>query len=123
MTSAKDDQDHPSEALEGGRVLDVAEPVRTFISRILGDLGADVIKIEPATGDPGHYLFPFATADEERLSLPFVRANLNKRSIIVDLDQREDQERFRMLAAQADVVEGASVWINWHGKPKSALSW
>src|SRR5512145_2101163 len=101
MTTAN--HEGPSGALEGVRVLDVAEPLGTFVSRILGDLGADVIKIEPPEGDPGRHLAPFATAGEARLSLPFVRANLNKRSIILDLQHREGQERFRVLAAQADV--------------------
>ena len=47
------------------------------------------------------------------LSLPFVHANLNKRSIILDLQQPQDQERFRALATQADVVvstEGTATW-------------
>jgi crotonobetainyl-CoA:carnitine CoA-transferase CaiB-like acyl-CoA transferase len=113
MTAANDDRDHSQGALEGVRVLDVAEPLGALVGRILGDLGADVIKIEPPEGDPGRHLSPFATAGEARLSLPFVRANLNKRSIILDLQHREDQERFRALAAQADVVvstDGIATW-------------
>jgi crotonobetainyl-CoA:carnitine CoA-transferase CaiB-like acyl-CoA transferase len=113
MTAANDDRDYSSGALEGVRVLDVAEPIGAFVSRILGDLGADVIKIEPPEGDPGRHLSPFATAGEERLSLPFVRANLNKRSVILDLQQRQDQEHFRVLMAEADVVvstEGTAAW-------------
>ena len=103
----------PPGALEGVRVLDVAEPFGAFVSRILGDLGADVIKIEPPEGDPGRHLSPFVTNRQERLSLPFVRANVNKRSVILDLDRREDQARFRALAEQADVVvstEGMATW-------------
>ena len=48
-----------------------------------------------------------------RLSLPFVHANVNKRSVLLDLERRQDQERFRALAAQADVVvstEGLATW-------------
>ncbi len=100
-------------ALDGIRVLDVAEPLGAFVSRVLGDLGADVIKIEPPDGDPGRHLSPFVSNDQECLSLPFVRANLSKRSIVLDFDQREDQERFRMLAEQADMVvstEGIAAW-------------
>jgi crotonobetainyl-CoA:carnitine CoA-transferase CaiB-like acyl-CoA transferase len=100
-------------ALDGVRVLDVAEPLGAFASRIFGDLGADVIKIEPPGGDPGRNLYPFATQGSERLSLAFVRANVNKRSLILDLDQPEDQEQFRVLAAQSDVVvstEGLATW-------------
>ena len=103
----------PPGALEGVRVLDVAEPLGAFVSRILGDLGADVIKIEPPGADPGRYLSPFLTRGQERLSLPFVHANVNKRSVVLDLERPEDQERFRALAAQADVVvstEGLATW-------------
>ncbi|WP_089942006.1 CaiB/BaiF CoA transferase family protein [Candidatus Entotheonella palauensis] len=100
-------------ALDGVRVLDVAEPLGAFVSRILGDLGADVIKVEPPGGDPSRDLSPFVTQDSERLSLSFVRANVNKRSIVLDLEQREDQEQFRALAEQSDVVvstEGMATW-------------
>jgi crotonobetainyl-CoA:carnitine CoA-transferase CaiB-like acyl-CoA transferase len=103
----------PPGALEGLRVLDVAEPFGAFVSRILGDLGADVIKIEPPGGDPGRHLSPFLTTGQECLSLPFVHANVNKRSVILDLEHRQDQERFRALAAQSDVVvstEGLAAW-------------
>jgi crotonobetainyl-CoA:carnitine CoA-transferase CaiB-like acyl-CoA transferase len=95
------------------RVLDVAAPCGAFASRLLGDLGADVIKIEPPGADPGRQLGPFAAADQERLSLAFVHANVNKRSIILDLERQHDQEHFRTLAAQADVVvstEGLATW-------------
>ena len=105
--------DNLSGALDGVRVLDVAEPLGAFVSRILGDLGADVIKIEPPGGDPGRNLSPFVTLEEESLSLPFIRANVNKRSVILDLDQREDQLHFRALAEQSDIVvstEGTATW-------------
>src|SRR5262252_7304728 len=100
-------------ALEGVRVLDVAAPLGALVSRMLGDLGADVIKIEPPGADRGRHLAPFLTTGQERLSLSFVHANVNKRSVILDLEQAEDQERFRVLAAQADVVvstEGLTTW-------------
>ena len=111
MTAAN--HESPAGALAGVRVLDMAAPLGAFISRILGDLGADVIKVEPPSGDPGRHLAPFLTTGQERLSLPFVHANVNKRSIILDLQHQEDQERFRTLAAQADVVvstEGLAAW-------------
>lgn len=113
MTTANDDRNPALGALEGMRVLDVAAPMGALVSRILGDLGADVIKIEPPGGDPGRHLSPFATAGEARLSLPFVRANLNKRSVILDLQQPQDQERFRELARQADVVVSTDGMATW----------
>jgi crotonobetainyl-CoA:carnitine CoA-transferase CaiB-like acyl-CoA transferase len=107
---------HPapaSGALDGIRVLDVAEPLGSYVSRILGDLGAEVLKIEPPGGDTGRRLAPFHTVGQEQVSLPFVHANLNKRSLVLDFEQREDQARFRALSRQADVVvstESAEVW-------------
>src|SRR5215831_11122531 len=111
MTAAN--YESPPGALAGVRVLDMAAPLGAFISRILSDLGADVIKVEPPGGDPGRHLAPFLTMGEERLSLPFVHANVNKRSVLLDMQRQEDQERFRALAAQADVVvstEGLATW-------------
>jgi crotonobetainyl-CoA:carnitine CoA-transferase CaiB-like acyl-CoA transferase len=103
----------PPGALDGVHVLDVTDSLGAFVSRILGDLGADVIKIEPPGGEAGRQAAPFVAKGQERLSLPFVRANVNKRSIILDLHCQEDQERFRAFAAQADVVvstEGLATW-------------
>src|SRR6266436_6988266 len=111
MTTAN--HESPPGALEGMRVLDVAAPLGAFVSRILGDLGADVIKIEPPGGDPGRHMAPLLPVGAEQLSLPFVHANLNKRSIVLDVQQPQDQERFRALAMQADVVvstEGVAAW-------------
>jgi crotonobetainyl-CoA:carnitine CoA-transferase CaiB-like acyl-CoA transferase len=58
MTATNDEHDYPPGTLEGLRVLDVAEPMGAFVSRILGNLGAYVIKIEPPGGDPGRHLAP-----------------------------------------------------------------
>ena len=105
----------PQGALDGIRVLDVAAPFGAYVSRILGDLGADVIKIEPPGGDPGRQMAPLLPVGAERLSLPFVHANLNKRSIVLDIHQPQDQEHFRALARQADVVvstEGVAAWAS-----------
>src|SRR5437870_10695950 len=97
------EREEPRGALDGIRVLDVAEPGGAYVSRILGDLGADVIKIEPPGGDPGRQMAPWLKAEQASMSLAFVHANLNKRSLVLDLRQRQDQERWRALAAQADV--------------------
>ncbi len=107
------DSENLSGALDGVRVLDMAEPLGSYVSRILGDLGADVIKIEPPGGDPGRHLSPLVSKGPERLSLPFVRGNLNKRSIILDLDQRQDQAHFRILAEHSDIVVSTESLDTW----------
>ena len=114
MAAAHSDQ--PLGALDGIRVLDIAEPIGSYVSRILGDLGADVIKIEPPGGDPGRQLAPFYTRDQDQVSLPFVHANVSKRNLILDLEQREDQSRFNVLAGEADVVVSTESIASWRSR-------
>jgi crotonobetainyl-CoA:carnitine CoA-transferase CaiB-like acyl-CoA transferase len=73
---------------------------------VLGDLGADVIKVEhPERGDDTrHWGPPFAGEGEARESAYFLAVNRNKRSIGVDLKDPEGLERIKELAAEADVV-------------------
>jgi crotonobetainyl-CoA:carnitine CoA-transferase CaiB-like acyl-CoA transferase len=91
------------EALDGLRVLDftrvLAGPLATMN---LGDLGADVIKIEnPKTGDDTRHWGPPWKGE---LSAYFASVNRNKRSLSLDLKSAEGQEIARQLAAQSDVV-------------------
>ena len=105
----------PAGMLQGIRVLEVTEPLGALVGRFLADLGADVIKIEPPQGDVGRHAMPFVGEGAQRLSLSFVRANVNKRSVVLDFAQSRDQERFRHLASAADVVvstEGNNVWAS-----------
>ena len=98
-------------ALDGLVVLDLtrilAGPTAT---QLLGDLGADVIKVEnPATGgdDTRQWGPVFVRGpDGERtdLSAYFMCANRNKRSVAVDIATPEGQDAIRALAARADVV-------------------
>src|SRR5438093_1520019 len=86
----------------------------------------------PPGGDPGRQMTPLLPVGAEQLSLPFVHANLNKRSIVLDVQQPQDQERFRALAMQADVVvstEGVATWasrgvdLNWLCADFPRLGW
>lgn len=106
----------PQGPLAGLRVLDVAESLGAYVSRLLGEMGADVVKLEPPDGDASRHEGPWVTAGTERLSLPFVHANLNKRSCIVDLQSPEGQASFRTLAAQADVVVSTESPETWAGR-------
>ena len=87
------------------RVLDMGGPAVQFAARLLGDLGADVVKIEPPGGDPLRNQPPFAHGEPgpER-SLPFIAANHNKRSIVLDLETGQGRDDFRRLAAAADIL-------------------
>lgn len=87
------------------RVVDLTDLRGALAGRILADLGADVIRIEPATGDPGRLVPPFAgdvvAADR---SLPFLFRNLGKRGVVLDLDDAAGWARFVALCDRADIL-------------------
>jgi crotonobetainyl-CoA:carnitine CoA-transferase CaiB-like acyl-CoA transferase len=99
--------DGPKLPLAGVRVLDLSRVLAgPYATMVLGDLGADVIKVEhPERGDDTrHWGPPFAGEGEARESAYFLAVNRNKRSIGVDLKDPEGLERVKKLAAGADVV-------------------
>jgi crotonobetainyl-CoA:carnitine CoA-transferase CaiB-like acyl-CoA transferase len=88
-------------ALEGIKVLDVASMLAgPYCATLLGDLGADVIKLEPPRGDETRRFGPRRGSD----SGVFVGVNRNKRSIRVDLRTQDGQEVLARLVRWADVV-------------------
>jgi crotonobetainyl-CoA:carnitine CoA-transferase CaiB-like acyl-CoA transferase len=89
-------------SLEGLRVVDVTTSVAgPFATQILGDLGADVIKVErPGRGDDTRSWGPPFWNGE---SASFLALNRNKRSIVLDLKNEDDRGHFRKLLADADV--------------------
>jgi crotonobetainyl-CoA:carnitine CoA-transferase CaiB-like acyl-CoA transferase len=89
--------------LTGVRVLDLGRHLAgPTCAMLLGDLGADVIKIEkPGVGEDGRAAGP---PFFEGVSAFFLSANRNKRSFTLDIKQPEGQETFRRLADTADVV-------------------
>ncbi len=88
--------------LSGIRVLDLSRLLPGGIaSQILGDLGADVIKVEePGLGDYGRFMPPLVNG----MSLYFLAMNRNKRSIALNLKTDQGREVFRRLARDADVI-------------------
>ena len=73
--------------------------------RILADLGADVVKVEPPGGEPDRLQPPFVGDIEDRgRSIPWLAANVNKRGITCDLTAPEGRALFARLAAQARIV-------------------
>ena len=88
--------------LAGVRVLDFCQNLAgPYATQILGDLGADVIKVEPPTGDAARAWGPPWVGGESPL---FQIANRNKRGVTLNLKLEGDRKRARQLAAEADVV-------------------
>lgn len=89
-------------ALAGLRVLDFAQVgAGPMCSMQLGDLGADVYKIEPPVGDLGRKLGPPWQEGESVVSMSF---NRNKRSLVIDMKKHGSAALVLRMATQADVV-------------------
>ena len=96
--------DQPS-ALDGVRVLDLTGEMGAYCTKLLADLGADVIKVEPPDGDPARGIGPFV-GDEPGpdRALNFLNQNTSKRSVTLDLTDEADREKLRKLVPTADIV-------------------
>ena len=93
--------------LSNYRVLDLSDERGHLAGRILADLGADVIKIEPPAGDPLRQRAPHPSpeARAQGASCAWLAGNAGKRSHVLDLAGSEaDRTAFVALAATADVV-------------------
>ncbi len=87
--------------LEGMRVVDMANENGELCGRVLADLGAEVIRLEPPGGAPSRSLPPFASDGET--SLYFAVRNAGKRSATVDLETEAGRTRLHRLLDDADV--------------------
>jgi formyl-CoA transferase len=94
-----------TQALAGLRVLDATQVMAgPFCTMLLGDLGADVVKVEPPEGDTTRTMAGSRGAGPGAESPGFWAINRNKRGIVVDLKDPRGQAIFRALAARADVL-------------------
>ncbi len=89
--------------LSGVRVLDLATSRAEMAGRVLADMGAEVIKVEPPAGAPARRLPPFSEGDPER-SLYWAAMGFGKRSVVIDLDDADGRADLRALLATADVL-------------------
>jgi crotonobetainyl-CoA:carnitine CoA-transferase CaiB-like acyl-CoA transferase len=96
----------PTGPLAGITVLDLSRVLAgPWCSQILGDLGAEVIKVEqPGQGDDTRRWGPPFLQDGSRDSAYYLCANRNKRSIAIDIARPEGQALVKQFAAKADIV-------------------
>jgi CoA:oxalate CoA-transferase len=89
--------------LEGIRVIDLSRVMAgPYATMLLGDYGADVIKVEePGKGDDTRYWFPPKIGNE---SAYFLSANRNKRALTLDLKSKEGVEIFYRLVKNSDIL-------------------
>ena len=87
--------------LDGVKILDLTRALSgPFCTMILGDLGADVIKVEPIDGDMMRQWGPFDRTE----SVYYLTGNRNKRAIAIDFRSTEGLELIKTLAKECDVV-------------------
>jgi crotonobetainyl-CoA:carnitine CoA-transferase CaiB-like acyl-CoA transferase len=92
--------------LKGVKVIDLSHMLSgPYCTMVLADHGADVVKIEPLTGDGARLFGPFpGSTPEGGYGAYFQSVNRNKRSVALDLRRPEGKEAVRRLIAGADVV-------------------
>ncbi|MPZ42300.1 MAG: CoA transferase [Betaproteobacteria bacterium] len=92
----------PRGPLAGIRILDLTTVLLgPYATKFLGDLGADVIKIETITGEPRRHYGP---ARNPGMGCQFINLNRSKRAIAIDLKQAAGRDAFLRLVATADAV-------------------
>lgn len=88
--------------LDGVTVLDCTQVMAgPFCTMLLGDMGAEIIKVEKPEGDDSRRMGPPFIGTE---SAAFLAINRNKKSVVLDFKQNHDLEIFKELASKADIV-------------------
>ncbi|HEY2215345.1 MAG TPA: CoA transferase, partial [Acidimicrobiales bacterium] len=98
---------HWGKPLDGIRILSLEQmQALPYATQMLARLGADVVKIEaPGIGDLGRSSMPAMTDPDGRsIGATFMRNNLNKRSVVIDLKQPEGRQLVLDMAPKFDVV-------------------
>ena len=92
------------------RVLDLTDELGAYCPKLLADLGADVLKVEPPEGAPGRRRGPFAgdQPGPDR-SLWWAFYNTNKRNLTLDLQSEDGRSRLVELTKSADVLTVSSL--------------
>lgn len=97
-------------ALDGVRVIDLSTPLAEATGRVLADLGAEVIKVEPPGGCAARFTAPFENDREgdPEGSLFWRAYGLGKKSVVLDIEDAEDRARLVELVRGADILVESS---------------
>src|SRR3954454_18406599 len=92
-------------ALAGIRVLDLSTNYSAYAGRLLADLGAEVVRVEPPEGSPVRGFIPYQHAPSgECVSFAYAFLDAGKRSVALDLASPDGREQLAKLAATSDVL-------------------
>ena len=92
-------------ALEGVKVVELSTSnlVGSMVGGLLRELGAEVIKVEPPSGDPSREVTPYGVK-VEGFGIPYLVENAGKKVVRLDLEREDDREELRKLLTSCDVV-------------------
>jgi crotonobetainyl-CoA:carnitine CoA-transferase CaiB-like acyl-CoA transferase len=121
------DDEETAVLLSGARVLDLTGAIGAYCSKLLADLGADVVKVEPPAGDELRRRPPFdECADGRGQSLVFAAYHANKRGITLDVTRSEAMPVLSALGRQCDIVlvsPGPRSPVTGFDRDVPSLSW
>ena len=93
------------QALDGLRVLDISGPSGFYCTKLLADLGADVVRVEPPGDDPNHQAGPlFDGETDPNQSLYRWHFHTNKRSVLLDINSSSGRRVFDSLLSASDAL-------------------
>ncbi len=94
-----------SGALTGVRVVDLTDERAIYGAKLLADLGADVVRVEPPEGDPLRARGPHIDkADDATSSLYYAYFSSSRRSFVTDVETEHGRAQLQLLLASADVI-------------------
>jgi len=108
-------------ALTGLVIVEIAgRPAGEYAAKLLADFGAEVIKVEPPGGAPTRHMGPFKNGE----SALFAYLNTNKKSVVLDLENKEDRAALDRLLARANglIDDHDEVWGALHGLTSSEVA-
>ncbi|MGE7759727.1 CaiB/BaiF CoA transferase family protein [Peribacillus sp. NPDC097895] len=92
-------------ALDGIKVLEIGDQLTQYAGKLLADMGAEVIKVEPSKGVQSRNIGPFYQDEPDvNKSLYFWHYNTSKKSVTLDLQTEVDKQRFSHMVSEFDVV-------------------
>lgn len=102
--------------LEGYRILEVGDLSGAFCGKLLGDLGCEVLQVEPPDGALRRSLGPLVTWNGEQVSSTWLAYSTSKRSICIDIQQHRGRQLLDRLLDRADAIiaSGPPAWLEEH---------
>ena len=99
--------DNTTTALGDLRILDLGGLTTAYASRLMADFGAEVILVEPPSGDRTRHVPPYSNKHPEPdNSLTFLAFQSNKRSLVLDIQDENDRAKLKSIVAnRRDFIE------------------